>query len=268
MEQKEGNHGDRYHHHSAWKFVCPWVRTTRRCYRHRNAVSGFLRFSYQYDYDADCGDCDLSSDFESGRSAENRRRGDAERGKIPQKKELKAREQVEKEKIHQYQFTGKPETKRLYKGDQILVPAKQGKGNIVLTVGGTLGNFSILTPSGNQIVELSEERDIDIDGDGFADLIIYLSDVSNGAGAINGMFDMQPSVGVMSNLRAINSSMNDRQNGNSELLSAVKGLRKDFANSNGGVTVDVHLDYNAGSDANEIANDIATSLRRAIRRGV
>ena len=118
------------------------------------------------------------------------------------------------------------------------------------------------------IANIANIVDTDIDSQPTIRPVLDLSDVSNGAGAINGMFDMQPSVGVMSNLRAINSSMNDRQNGNSELLSAVKGLRKDFANSNGGVTVDVHLDYNAGADANEIANDIATSLRRAIRRGV
>ena len=120
----------------------------------------------------------------------------------------------------------------------------------------------------NSLSGLSDAINTDIDSQPTIRPVLDLSDVSNGAGVINDMFDMQPSVGVMSNLRAINSSMNDRQNGNSELLSAVKGLRKDFANSNGGVTVDVHLDYNAGSDANEIANDIATSLRRAIRRGV
>ena len=118
------------------------------------------------------------------------------------------------------------------------------------------------------IANIANIVDTDIDSQPTIRPVLDLSDVSNGAGVINDMFDMQPSVGVISNLRAINSSMNDRQNGNSELLSAVKGLRKDFANSNGGVTVDVHLDYNAGSDANEIANDIATSLRRAIRRGV
>jgi cytoskeletal protein RodZ len=99
--------------------------------------------------------------------------------KIPEKKEQLAKEQVEKEKSRQYQFSGKPETKRFYKGDQILIPAKQGNGNIVLTVSNTKGNFAILTPAGSQVIELSEERDIDIDGDGFADLIIYLSDVSN-----------------------------------------------------------------------------------------
>ena len=71
-------------------------------------------------------------------------------------------------KKHQYMLTSKGETKRLYKGDQILVPSKDSKdsGNIILTVGDTLGNLTIATPSGNQIVELSEEREIDVNGDG------------------------------------------------------------------------------------------------------
>lgn len=118
------------------------------------------------------------------------------------------------------------------------------------------------------ISNLASIVDTDIDSQPTIRPVLDLSDISNGAGAINGMFDMQPSVGVMSDVRSVSAMMNSRQNGNAELLSAVKGLRKDIANSNGGVSVDVHLDYNAGSDANEIATDIATSLRRAIRRGV
>lgn len=97
---------------------------------------------------------------------------------VPEKLAVKAQQTTEKEKIHQYQFTGKSETKRFYKGDQILFPTKQGNGNIVITVGETKGNLSLLMPSGTQIVELSEERDLDVDGDGFADVIVYLSDVS------------------------------------------------------------------------------------------
>ena len=118
------------------------------------------------------------------------------------------------------------------------------------------------------ISNLASIVDTDIDSQPTIRPVLDLSDISNGAGAINGMFDMQPSVGVMSDVRSVSAMMNSRQNGNAELLSAVKGLRKDIADSNGGVSVDVHLDYNAGSDANEIATDIATSLRRAIRRGV
>lgn len=115
---------------------------------------------------------------------------------------------------------------------------------------------------------VSDILNMDVDSQPTIRPVLDLSDISDGAGAINRMFDMQPSVGVMSDVNSVNSMMNRRQNGNAELLSAIKGLRKDFADSDSGVTVDVHLDYNAGSDANDIANDIATSLRRAIRRGV
>lgn len=97
---------------------------------------------------------------------------------IPQKLAEKALKSTEKEKIHQYEFTGKSETKRFYKGDQILFPTKQGTGCIIITVGETKGRLSLLMPSGTQIVELSEERDLDVDGDGFADIIVYLSDIS------------------------------------------------------------------------------------------
>lgn len=97
---------------------------------------------------------------------------------FPEKIRNRVQQPVEKEKIHQYQFTGKSETKRFYRGDQILYPTKQGTGNIVITVGDTKGKLALLMPSGTQIVELSEERDLDVDGDGFADIIVYLSDIS------------------------------------------------------------------------------------------
>lgn len=93
--------------------------------------------------------------------------------------------QIENQKIieqnaksKQYVATVTGETKRVYKGDQILVAAGDGKGNIVLTVKNTLGKLALETPSGNQIIELSEERVIDTDGDGLNDIIIYLSDIS------------------------------------------------------------------------------------------
>ena len=91
----------------------------------------------------------------------------------------RAVEQTEKDKTHRYVFDGKPQTRRVYRGDQILIPAKEGEGNIVLIVERTLEHFAIQTPSGSQIIELSEERDIDVDADGTPELIIYLSDVSD-----------------------------------------------------------------------------------------
>lgn len=98
--------------------------------------------------------------------------------------------------------------------------------------------------------------------------VVDLSDVKTGARAISGMLNRTNTIGLQSEIAAVSSSMQNRQNGNSELLSALKGLRKDMSESNNGVSLNVQLDYNAGSDANEIANDIATNLRRAIRRGI
>ena len=118
------------------------------------------------------------------------------------------------------------------------------------------------------ISNIADIMNSDIDSQPTIRPVVDLSNVSAGANAINGMFDVNPSVGVMSNIHSINSMMNKNQNGNSELLSAVNGLRDDFASNSNSINVTVNLDYNAGADANDIANDIATSLRRAIRRGV
>ena len=98
--------------------------------------------------------------------------------------------------------------------------------------------------------------------------VVDLSDVADSANTINGMFSMSPSVGVLSDMLGISSMINNIQNGNdnSDLISAVEGLRDDLS-SGSSINVEVNLDYNAGEDAATIANDIATSLRRAIRRG-
>ena len=81
-------------------------------------------------------------------------------------------------KAKQYTLSESGLTKRLYKGDQIFVPTGEGEGNIILTVNKTIGNLSLETPGGNQFLDLSEERELDINGDGNADIIVYLSDIS------------------------------------------------------------------------------------------
>ncbi|MBQ1833265.1 MAG: helix-turn-helix domain-containing protein [Treponema sp.] len=85
---------------------------------------------------------------------------------------------AETKKIHKYEFSGTPKEIRMYKGDQIIVPGKEGDGEIVLTVKGVLGDLTLETPAGSQIVALGEERVLDIDGDSVSDLIVYLSDVA------------------------------------------------------------------------------------------
>lgn len=79
-------------------------------------------------------------------------------------------------KSKQYELDNTKFTQRLYKGDQILVPSDNG--SIVLTVRDTLSSFGLETPAGVFYTDLSEESEIDIDGDSVADIIVYVSDIS------------------------------------------------------------------------------------------
>lgn len=100
--------------------------------------------------------------------------------KIPQKKAERARIIAENKTVHTYEVSTDVETKRLYKDDQLLVPDAHADGqNVILTVKDTLGQLTLSTPLGNQVVDLSEERELDIDGDGINDLILYVGDISN-----------------------------------------------------------------------------------------
>lgn len=100
--------------------------------------------------------------------------------KVPQVREENARIIAENNKVHTYEFDSSAQIRRLYKGDLILVPDGDKEGeNIVLTVNDTLGVLNIQTPVGNQILSLSEERELDVNGDGAAEVIVYLSDISN-----------------------------------------------------------------------------------------
>ena len=83
----------------------------------------------------------------------------------------------ETSRSHTYTLSEKPLQKRIYKGDHILVP--QPEGNIELVVANTLGLLSIETPAGVQVIDLSDEVEIDIDNDSVPDMIVYVSDVSN-----------------------------------------------------------------------------------------
>ncbi len=83
-----------------------------------------------------------------------------------------------KTKNHQYELSDKKFEERLYKGDQLFIPTG-GEGKIILTVRDTLSSFGIETPSGVYYVELSEEAEIDIDGDSTSDMIVYVSDISS-----------------------------------------------------------------------------------------
>ena len=76
-----------------------------------------------------------------------------------------------------YELDNSKFSQRVYKGDQFIVPTSNGQ--IVLTVRDTLSSFGLDTPSGVFYTDLSEETEIDINGDSTPDLIVYVSDISS-----------------------------------------------------------------------------------------
>ncbi|AEE15970.1 helix-turn-helix domain-containing protein [Treponema brennaborense] len=75
-----------------------------------------------------------------------------------------------------YVLSAQPLQKRLYKGDVLVVPSDDG--DMEITVAGTQSELQLSTPAGMQMIELSEEREIDVDGMNGSEIIVYLSDIS------------------------------------------------------------------------------------------
>lgn len=84
----------------------------------------------------------------------------------------------ENSKTNQYEIGSEKFIKRVYKGDQLLIPT-ENDGKIVLTVRDTLSSFGIDTPSGIFYIDLAEESELDVDGDSISDMIVYVSDISS-----------------------------------------------------------------------------------------
>ena len=91
--------------------------------------------------------------------------------------------------------------------------------------------------------------------------VLDLSNVSAGAGAINGMFNMTPSVGVMSNIGTISSMMNRVQNGaNDDVISAIKDLGRTIGNASGDTYQINGITYD---DRTEVSDAIGAIVRAA-----
>ena len=92
--------------------------------------------------------------------------------------------------------------------------------------------------------------------------IVDLTDVKTGAAAVSGLFSSVQTVGVRSNLNAINVAMNSKpQNGsNDDIISAINKLGDGLENNRGDT-------YNFGNftydDGSEVANAVGTLIRYA-----
>lgn len=92
--------------------------------------------------------------------------------------------------------------------------------------------------------------------------VLDLSDITANSSKINSLFDMSPSVGVMTNIGAISNDMNSRQNGktNDDVISAINGLRDFLSNKTGDTYTIGNITYDDGS---EISNAVKTLVRAA-----
>ena len=94
--------------------------------------------------------------------------------------------------------------------------------------------------------------------------VVDLSDVSNGALAINRMLGSTPNLGAINAVSAISSSMNSRQNvNNADLLSAIKTLGKSLSNQPSNTYNVNGVTYNDG----DIGDAIRTLVRATTMEG-
>ena len=112
----------------------------------------------------------------------------------------------------------------------------------------------------NAIAKISDVVNSDIDAQPTIRPVIDLDEVTAGANAINGMFSMTPSVGVLSNVGSISSMMNSRQNGvNNDVVSAIENLGRRLGNS--GDTYNINgVTYDDGSN---VSNAVQALIRAA-----
>ena len=112
------------------------------------------------------------------------------------------------------------------------------------------------------VARIADAIDSDIDAQPTIRPVLDLSDVRAGASSISGMFDANPSVGVLSNVRAISSMMNGNQNGgNDDVISAIKDLGNKMSGKSGDTYQINGITYDDGSNV----SDAVATLVRAVR---
>ncbi len=112
------------------------------------------------------------------------------------------------------------------------------------------------------ISRLGQMLSMDVDAQPTIRPVMDFSDINSGVATMNGMLAMNPSVGVMTNIGAINASMRNRQNGNAnDVISAINTLGKTLGNTRGDTYIIDGITYDDGSGI----NDAVQTLIRAAR---
>ncbi len=132
-------------------------------------------------------------------------------------------------------------------GKEIAESAKRGLSNAISKVGALVENGIDSQPTIRPVLDLS--------------------DVESGAGAINGMFSMTPSIRTLSNVGMISSMMNRSQNGaNSDVISAIENLGKQIGRTSGDTYQINGVTYDDGSNITDAVRTIIRAARVERRR--
>ena len=142
-----------------------------------------------------------------------------------------------------------------------------GIGNMskaVYNAGHNLGDDATNSIS-STISRIGDAISSDMDAQPTIRPVLDLSGVSSGVNTLNGMLDMNRTIGLMSNINSISALTNSRQNGNEEVVSALDKLNRTMSKLRSGDTYNVNgITY---SNGNEISDAVNVLVRATMMEG-
>ena len=130
----------------------------------------------------------------------------------------------------------------------------------VYDAGYDVGSIAVDSIS-NSISRIKDIIESNIDAQPTIRPVIDLSEVNAGVGAINGLLNLNPSIGAMANVRAISSGMNSGQNGTTnDVISAINDLGRRIGKPSGDTYNINGVTYDDGSN---VSNAVRTIVRAA-----
>ena len=133
-------------------------------------------------------------------------------------------------------------------------------GSQVYDAGYDVGSIAVDSIS-NSISRIKDIIESDIDSQPTIRPVIDLSDINAGVGAINGLLNLNPSIGAMANVRAISGGMYGDQNGTTnDVISAINDLGRRIGKTSGDTYNINGVTYDDGSN---VSNAVRTIVRAA-----
>ena len=115
------------------------------------------------------------------------------------------------------------------------------------------------------ISRISDVIDSGIDSQPTIRPVLDLTDLENGSKSINSMFN-NPSIALATNLGAISSGMNNRQNGNEDVVAAINKLGKTLSGVKGDTYNVNGVTYDDGSAISDAVSELVRAARVERRR--